>query len=66
MAMWSIDSNGTTGNDSYLTKIMGSAHNGSVVLLHFQTFGLGPLGALLSRLPAERGLRPVTMTQFVA
>lgn len=66
MAMWSIDSNGTAGHDSYLGKIMGSARNGSVVLLHFQTFGLGPLASLLSRLPAERGLRPVSMTPFVA
>lgn len=36
MAMWPIDSNGTTGHDSSLNKTMGSARNGSVVLLHFR------------------------------
>ena len=66
MVMWSIDSHNTTGNDSYLAKIMGSVRNGSIVLLHFQTFGLSSLASLLSRLPAERGLTPVTVTELVA
>ncbi len=66
MVMWSIDSAYTAGNDSYLGKIMGSVRNGSVILLHFQTFGLSSLASLLTRLPAERGLTPVTVTQLVA
>jgi peptidoglycan/xylan/chitin deacetylase (PgdA/CDA1 family) len=66
MVMWSIDSAYTTGNASYLAKIMGSVRNGSIVLLHFQTFGLASLASLLSRLPAERGLTPVTVTELVA
>src|SRR4029079_16775615 len=66
MVMWSIDSAYTAGNDSYLGKIMGSVRNGSIILLHFQTFGLSSLASLLTRLPAERGLTPVTVTQLVA
>ena len=66
MVMWSIDSAYTTGNASYLAKIMGSARNGSIVLLHFPTFGLPSLASLLSRLPAERGLNPVTVSELVA
>jgi peptidoglycan/xylan/chitin deacetylase (PgdA/CDA1 family) len=66
MVMWSIDSHNTAGNDSYLAKIMGSVRNGSVILLHFQTFGISSLASLLSRLPTERGLTPVTVTQLVA
>jgi peptidoglycan/xylan/chitin deacetylase (PgdA/CDA1 family) len=66
MVMWSIDSHNTSGHDSYLAKIMGSVRNGSVVLLHFQTFGLPSLASLLTRLPAERGLTPVTVTELVA
>jgi peptidoglycan/xylan/chitin deacetylase (PgdA/CDA1 family) len=65
MVMWSIDPANTV-NDSYLAKIMGSVRNGSIVLLHFPTFGLPSLGSLLSRLPSERGLTPVTVTQLVA
>ena len=65
MVMWSIDSANTAGNASYLGKIMGSARNGSVILLHFQTFGLSSLASLLTRLPAERGLTPVTVTDLV-
>jgi hypothetical protein len=55
----------TSGHDSYLAKIMGSVRNGSVVLLHLQTFGLPSLASLLSRLPAERGLTSVTVTDLV-
>ena len=65
MTMWTIDSHYTTGNASYLNKIMGSARNGSIVLLHFQTFGLPSLAALLDGLPT-RGLQPVTVTQMFA
>jgi len=65
MVMWSIDSANTAGNDSYLAKIMGSVRNGSVILLHFPTFGLASLASLLTRLPAERGLTPVTVTDLV-
>jgi len=65
MTMWTIDSNFTQGNASYLAKILGQVHNGSVVLCHFQTFGLPSLAGLLDALPA-RGLQPVTITQLVA
>lgn len=63
MAMWTIDSNYTTGNASYLSKILGQVRNGSIVLCHFQTFGLPSLAALLDALP-PRGLEPVTVTQM--
>ena len=65
MTMWTIDSRFTQGNASYLTKILNEARNGSIVLCHFQTFGLPSLAALLDALP-PRGLRPVTVTQLVA
>ena len=39
MAMWSIDSNGTTGNASYLAKIMANATNGTIA----QTIADGPV-----------------------
>ena len=65
MVMWSIDSANTAGNDSYVGKIMGSVRNGSMILLHIQTFGLSSLASLLTRLPTERGLTPVTVTDLV-
>lgn len=66
MAMWSIDSNGTQGNGSYLAKVMDQVRNGSVVLCHPQTFDLASLTALCTRLGAERGLTSVTMTNLFA
>lgn len=66
IAMWSIDSNGTQGNGSYLTKVMGQVRNGSVILCHPQTFDRASLAALCARLGPERGLTSVTMTGLFA
>jgi hypothetical protein len=44
--MWTIDSHYTSGNDSYLAEVMGSARNAAVIVLHFQTFGLPSLASL--------------------
>ena len=65
MTMWTIDSRFTTGHASYLAKILSQVRNGSVILCHFQTFGLPSLAGLLDGL-ATRGLDPVTVTQLVA
>ena len=66
MAMWSIDSNGTTGFDSYLNKVVSQARNGSIILIHFTTFSPANVATLIDRLRNERHLEPVTMSQLFA
>jgi peptidoglycan/xylan/chitin deacetylase (PgdA/CDA1 family) len=62
MAMWSIDSNGTAGNASYVARIMASATNGSIVLTHFSTFAEPNFPVLIDRLRNERHLEPTNIT----
>jgi peptidoglycan/xylan/chitin deacetylase (PgdA/CDA1 family) len=62
MAMWSIDSNGTTGNASYLAKIMANATNGTIVLTHFTTLAEPNFAGLIDRLRNERHLEPTNIT----
>jgi peptidoglycan/xylan/chitin deacetylase (PgdA/CDA1 family) len=61
MVMWTIDSNHTAGNASYLEKIVGSAANGSIVLTHFTTFAVGNFPVLIDRLRNERHLEPTNV-----
>jgi hypothetical protein len=64
--MWSIDSNGTAGFQSYVNKIVAQARNGSIILLHFATFSPDNLATLIDRLRNERHLEPVTVSQLFA
>jgi peptidoglycan/xylan/chitin deacetylase (PgdA/CDA1 family) len=64
MAMWSIDSNGTAGNASYLAKIVANATNGTIVLAHFTTFAEPNFAALVDRLRTERHLEPTNITSL--
>jgi peptidoglycan/xylan/chitin deacetylase (PgdA/CDA1 family) len=61
MVMWSIDSNGTAGNASYTKKILANAHNGSLVLAHFTTYGVGNYPALIDGLRARK-LEPTNVS----
>src|SRR5262249_20012292 len=56
MAMWSIDSNGTAGNQSFVAKVVKNATNGSIVLAHFTTLAEPNFPALIDRLRNERHL----------
>jgi peptidoglycan/xylan/chitin deacetylase (PgdA/CDA1 family) len=64
MAMWSIDSNGTSGFQSYLNKIVSQARNGSIILIHFATFTPDNIATLIDRLRNERHLEPVTISEL--
>ena len=66
MAMWSIDSNGTAGFQSYLNKIVSQARNGSIILIHFATFSPENIATLIDRLRNERHLEPVTISELYA
>jgi peptidoglycan/xylan/chitin deacetylase (PgdA/CDA1 family) len=62
MAMWSIDSNGTAGNASFLARIVAAATSGSIVLTHFTTFAEPNFAVLIDRLRAERHLEPTNLS----
>lgn len=66
MVMWSIDSNNTAGNASYAAKIASGAGNGSIVLLHFQTFAPGNFPGLMDRLHNERHLELTSVSGLFA
>jgi peptidoglycan/xylan/chitin deacetylase (PgdA/CDA1 family) len=62
MVMWTIDSNGTGGDASFLAKIVDGATNGSIVLTHFTTFGVDFFAPLIDRLRNEKHLAPTNIT----
>lgn len=62
MAMWTIDSNGTAGNESLADKVVSIAQNGSVGLFHFATFAEPNFAPMLDRLRNERKLEPTNIT----
>ena len=66
MAMWSIDSNYTSGFQSMVDKAVSQARNGSIILLHFATFSPENVASLIDRLRDERNLEPVTVSQLFA
>ena len=67
MAMWSIDSNGTSGFSDYLNRLTNSnaVVNGSIILLHFTTFSVSNVSALIDNLN-KRGFEMVTVSQLFA
>jgi peptidoglycan/xylan/chitin deacetylase (PgdA/CDA1 family) len=62
MVMWTIDSNGTGGDASFLAKIIDNATNGSIVLTHFTTFAAPNFAPLIDRLRNEKHLAPTNIT----
>lgn len=62
MVMWTIDSNGTGGDASYLVKIVDNATNGSIALTHFTTFAVPNFAPLIDRLRNEKHLAPTNIT----
>jgi peptidoglycan/xylan/chitin deacetylase (PgdA/CDA1 family) len=62
MVMWTIDSNATGGDASFLAKIVDNATNGSIVLTHFTTFAAPNFAPLIDRLRNERHLAPTNIT----
>jgi peptidoglycan/xylan/chitin deacetylase (PgdA/CDA1 family) len=62
MIMWTIDSNNTGGDGSFLAKILSNATNGSIVLTHFTTFAAPNFAPLIDRLRNERHLAPTNIT----
>ena len=67
MTMWSIDSNGTSGFTDYLNRLTNSSivGNGSIILLHFTTFSVNNVAALIDNLN-KRGFEMVTVSQLFA
>ena len=67
MTMWSIDSNGTQGFNDYLNRLLapGAVQNGSIILLHFTTFSVNNISALIDSL-TKRGLELVTVSELFA
>jgi peptidoglycan/xylan/chitin deacetylase (PgdA/CDA1 family) len=67
MTMWSIDSNGTSGFTDYLNRLTNTnvVTNGSIILLHFTTFSVNNVSALLDNLN-KRGFEMVTVSQLFA
>jgi peptidoglycan/xylan/chitin deacetylase (PgdA/CDA1 family) len=66
MAMWTIDSNNTIGNMSYVSKIVSKAANGSIVLAHFTTLAVANFPVLVDRLRNERHLEPTNISGLFA
>jgi peptidoglycan/xylan/chitin deacetylase (PgdA/CDA1 family) len=62
MVMWTIDSNATGGDASFLAKIVENATNGSIVLTHFTTFAAPHFAPLIDRLRDEKHLAPTNIT----
>ena len=62
MAMWTIDSNNTNGDASFLAKIVDNAASGSIVLTHFTTFAADYFPPLIDRLRNEKHLAPTNIT----
>jgi hypothetical protein len=62
MVMWTIDSNNTAGDASFLAKILDNATNGSIVLTHFTTFAAPNFAPLIDRLRNEKHLAPTNIT----
>ena len=67
MTMWSIDSNGTSGFTDYQNRLTNSnvVVNGSIILLHFTTFSVNNVSALIDNLN-KRGFEMVTVSQLFA
>ena len=67
MTMWSIDSNGTSGFTDYQNRLTNSSVvvNGSIILLHFTTFSVNNVSALIDNLN-KRGFEMVTVSQLFA
>jgi hypothetical protein len=65
--MWSIDSNGTSGFTDYQNRLTNSniVGNGSIILLHFTTFSVNNVSALIDNLN-KRGFEMVTVSQLFA
>jgi peptidoglycan/xylan/chitin deacetylase (PgdA/CDA1 family) len=65
MTMWTNDSNGTAGFTDYQNRLLapGVLSNGSIVLLHFTTFSVNNLSALMDNL-IKRGFALVTVSQL--
>jgi peptidoglycan-N-acetylglucosamine deacetylase len=62
MVMWTIDSNATGGDGSFLAKIVDHAANGSIVLTHFTTFAAPNFAPLIDRLRNDKHLAPTNIT----
>ena len=62
MAMWTVDSNNTAGNQSLADKMVSTAQNGTIGLFHFQTFAEQYFAPMLDRLRNERKLEPTNIT----
>lgn len=62
MAMWTIDSNNTAGNQSLADKVVSTSQNGSIALFHFATFAEKYFEPMLDRLRNERKLQPTNIT----
>jgi len=62
MAMWTIDSNNTAGNQSLADKVVSTSQNGSIALFHFATFAEQYFAPMLDRLRTERKLEPTNIT----
>ena len=62
MAMWTIDSNNTAGNQSLADKMVNTAQNGSIGLFHFATFGEQFFAPMIDRLRSQRKLEPTNIT----
>ena len=62
MAMWTIDSNGTAGNQSLADKVVANVQNGGIGLFHFQTFAEQYFAPMLERLRNDRKLEPTNIT----
>jgi len=67
MTMWSIDSNGTSGFTDYQNRLTNTniVGNGSIILLHFTTFSVNNVSALIDNLN-KRGFEMVTVSQLFA
>jgi hypothetical protein len=62
MVMWTIDSNNTGGDASFLAKIVDNATSGSIVLTHFTTFAAPNFAPLIDRLRNDKHLAPTNIT----
>jgi peptidoglycan/xylan/chitin deacetylase (PgdA/CDA1 family) len=66
MVMWTIDSNGTSGNASLADRVVTTAQNGSIALFHFTTFSVGNFAPMFDRLRSQRNLQPTNVTGLFA
>jgi peptidoglycan/xylan/chitin deacetylase (PgdA/CDA1 family) len=62
MAMWTVDSNGTAGNQSLADKMVTTVQNGGIGLFHFATFAEQYFAPMLDRLRSQRKLEPTNIS----